>query len=297
MFKQLKRGHVHVIPCEDGSREWTCDVSEWRKWQTRATREANKADPEQAKQPKVKDEKKAMWTAVIMKDPVLLDMRSAAGVSPETKRKPNQTEIVALGTRADPIFGLGSSKAKSLEARELPPGFDTTECAKCINGARWALEWEYSSTWVLACGNSDCYKRHQVAGKQRFQDELAKRIEDETSRDKADFRHIKAALESARIVIPKFPRDMAELIIKTQIIHNCRPYKDYESDGEYWPEICKELTVLNKGQLPGKSASYSYSRPEFERDTLLKALKKQNDDQELIIAAALLVWAKHYGQG
>lgn len=83
-FIQQFPQNVHHIPLQhgEGSRAWTCNAREWRRWQTKATREQNKG-AEQRGEP-APSGKPARAEQVIADDPVV---RRMVGVSQETVAK------------------------------------------------------------------------------------------------------------------------------------------------------------------------------------------------------------------
>ena len=80
-FIKLFPPFIHNLPRREGdkSRAWTCNVKEWRRWQTAATREGNKeADSKGKARPGVKV---SQADQILSNDPVV---RKVAGVSQET---------------------------------------------------------------------------------------------------------------------------------------------------------------------------------------------------------------------
>ena len=97
---------LHTIPVGDSSRVWTCDVREWRRRQTQATREANQAagasgtKPGSKSGPAAAPSRDRQFEQALAQDPVFENV-----IAGRTKKGPNRpvsdAERAALGTRAE----------------------------------------------------------------------------------------------------------------------------------------------------------------------------------------------------
>ena len=205
---------LHTIPADDGStknyhmeerydqsRVWTCEVKEWSRRQSRATKEANKAAEASGKSnghsssPEVrkKGERDKVLAQMLAKDPVWQDVKAR-----RRKKGPNRPvtklETDALGTRAElQIIGYSEPFYKVLNKWEIeehyqlrqveglkgggvPPWFpDLKECQKCIIGAAYAASGGGYPIRkpVLACFNQEHYLEKLEAGKVAWREKLA----------------------------------------------------------------------------------------------------------------------------
>ena len=175
-------GHESVY---SGSRVWTCEVKEWRRRQTQASREANKqaevsgtktnaggsSAPSSDKQ----------FEQALAKDPVWKGI-----VARREKKGPNRPitdeERAALGTRAElkSVDPYGDVFWKILEngrpenvhdwerdrsGGRVPPFFKLADCTSCVAGAAYAKSrHDYTGDGVkFVCTNGSCYDR-KLAG-------------------------------------------------------------------------------------------------------------------------------------
>ena len=242
---------LHTIPADDGStknyrmeerydqsRVWTCEVKEWSRRQSRATREANKAAEASGKgkghssSPDVgkKAERDRLLGQLLAKDPVWQDV-----IAHRKKKGPNRPqtdeEREALGTRAElHVIGYDVPFYKVLDRWEIdehyqlrqveglkgggvPPWFpDLKECQRCIIGAAYAAsDHGYPIRKpVLACFNQEHYLEKLEAGKAAYAEKLAAQAKGIEREDILAIEDLRWALTSGTIVA-KYPLALALL--------------------------------------------------------------------------------------
>ena len=199
------RDSSHTIPADDGhvenyrpterydkSRLWTCEVNEWSRRQTRATREANKeaaasgkATPgNHAKAPS----RDKQFEQLLAKDPVFKQIAAS-----REKKGPNRAvtddERKALGTRAEfkdvsyqtkfwKILQKGNPENvhnwQRGDGGHVPPWFpDLHECQRCIIGASYAKSNGYPlDKPALVCFNREHYDEKYAAGEAAYREKL-----------------------------------------------------------------------------------------------------------------------------
>ena len=192
-FKKAHPHCVHVLPegDESGGMEWTCEVKEWAKWSTRATREANKAAespsaggtgggtfadsgraPQRNPYEVQRDEE---FVKLLKKDPMVKEqlgkrLRAVKYLSDFTDE-----DREALGTRIKRVNENNSirlplvaqpeaTRPKQEYHADEPPMFDFSQCATCIQGAGW-INYSYSGHGpILACTNRQLYDEKKQVG-------------------------------------------------------------------------------------------------------------------------------------
>ena len=248
---------LHTIPADDGStknyhmeerydqsRVWTCEVKEWSRRQSRATREANKAAEASGKSsghsssPEVrkKGERDKVLAQMLAKDPVWQDV-----IAHRKKKGPNRPvsdeEKKALGTRAElHIIGYGEPFYKVLNKWEIeehyqlrqveglkgggvPPWFpDLKECQKCIIGAAYAAsDGGYPIRKpVLACFNQEHYLEKLEAGKAAWREKLAAQAKGIEREDVRAIEDLREALTTG-LVVAKYPLALALLTATSEM--------------------------------------------------------------------------------
>ena len=203
---------LHTIPADDGrsenyrmlenfdkSRVWTCEVKEWSRRQSRATREANQAAEVSGTKPGshsgARDTRRAappnrdkQFESALAADPVFKTI-----VASRAKKGPNRPvtdeERAALGTRAElrdvdyntkfwKLLSKGDPSRIGDWHRQggghVPPYFPLEECGNCTAGAAYAKSRSsYTLDKVtLVCMNQKCYQDKCGAGGSRYREEL-----------------------------------------------------------------------------------------------------------------------------
>ena len=200
---------LHTIPADDGfvenyrmaerydkSRVWTCEVKEWSRRQTRATREANQKTAASGKahssSPNAQSRDK-LFGQLLTKDLVWKDI-----VASRKKKGPNRPvtadEREALGTRAKlhdvehgtPFYQLLQTwkveqpwelrQAQNFAGDGVPPWFpDLKECQKCTIGAAYGASQHGHPLRkpALLCFNKEHYLEKLQAGEAVYKQKLA----------------------------------------------------------------------------------------------------------------------------
>ena len=219
----------------DQSRVWTCEVKEWSRRQSRATREANKAAeaPGEGKghssSPDTKNPDKLL-DSLLAKDPVWRDV-----IAHRKQKGPNRPvtdeEREALGTRAElhiigysaPFYkilnkgeieeGYQLRQVEGLKGGGVPPWFpDLKECQECIIGAAYAASKDGYPLGkpVLACFNQEHYLEKLQAGLAAYQEQLSAQQKGIERQDDRAIQDLKEALLSAP-ALTKYPLAQALL--------------------------------------------------------------------------------------
>ena len=204
------RDSLHTIPADDGhvenyrlterydkSRQWTCEVKEWRRRQTRATREANKEGEVSGGEVSAASSKNVspdqQFGQLLGKDLVFKQV-----VASREKKGPNRPvddeERAQLGTRAElRTVRYNQGFWKILEKTNLadhrnsyewmredggrvPPWFpDMDECKRCTIGAAYAKSGDsyQLSDITLCCFNQEHYQQKLEAGEAAYRGKLA----------------------------------------------------------------------------------------------------------------------------
>ena len=207
-FRAAFPNNVHTIPAVsktetvnyelqltcDASRLWTCQVKEWSRRQSRATREASKAAVEAGKTPdgrtKVKADKNSQLGELLAKDPVWKAI-AAAREEKGPHRPVTDEERQQLGTRAElkevgynrnPFWKVLERAGKNVHPNRwmdedgglLPPFFaDLDGCKSCTAGAAYFLSpYHINSKPRLACFNKRCYTGKLEAGAAEYREKL-----------------------------------------------------------------------------------------------------------------------------
>ena len=223
---------LHTIPADDGhvedyrrterydkSRQWTCEVKEWSRRQSSATREANReaatsGGPATATASKSVSRDK-YFEVVLAKDPVFKQVvasREKKGPS----RPVNDEERAQLGTRADLRDVSGNTKfwkileKANLDGRQnkyswnregggiVPPWFpDLDECKRCTIGAAYAKSRDgYTLRDVtLVCMNQEHYQEKLNVGEAAYRGKLQSHQEGVDRQDAKTVKQLTMQLE------------------------------------------------------------------------------------------------------
>ena len=188
------------------SRLWTCEVKEWSRRQTRATREANKAaettgvsrETQSAKAPSPDQ----LFERLLAKDPVW--QKIVASRATTKKKGPNrpvtEQEKQQLGTRAklkDVAHGdkfwklLEVATPERVHESELkdrgrvPPWFNLAGCRDCVAGAAYGKSRDGYPlhTPGLICTNQACYEKKLAGDEGVYREEVEAQLKDTDSQD------------------------------------------------------------------------------------------------------------------
>ena len=208
-FKAKHRDKLHTIPAVsktetvlyeqritcDNSRLWTCEVREWSRRQTRATREASKAAEATTQlrdgRTKGKADSDSQLGKLLAQDPVWKKI-AAARQEQGPCRPVTDQELALLGSRAElhhvsydtPFWKYlrhGNPNNpyawERLDGGLLPPWFpDLEECHNCVIGAAYAKSKRSRplSEPTLVCLNKKHYLEKMQEGEARYRDNLAR---------------------------------------------------------------------------------------------------------------------------
>ena len=306
---------LHTIPAGDKSRVWTCDVREWRRRQTQASREANKqaevsgtktnaggsSAPSSDKQ----------FEQALARDPVW-----KAVVARREKKGPNRPvtdeEKAALGTRAElkSVDPYGDAFWKVLESARpedvhdwerdrsggrVPPFFNLADCRSCVAGAAYAKrKYDHTGDGVrLVCTNRSCYDRKLSIDTPTHREKVEAELR---VTDGQDAEMIKVIMGRLALLTRKDLRTLASSLIAAQpeleLTHAMGvPHKKWS----YQSMTVKFVT----GLLTHKPAHFDqWGRRESGKVELdLASLDEVPDDDLLELAATLMTYhLRHAGK-
>ena len=223
---------LHTVPADDGhvenyrlterydkSRQWTCEVKEWSRRQSRATREATKeAEASGGTAPATSSKsggRDKQFEVILAKDPVMKTV-----VASREKKGPSRPVDAAekehLGTRAElrdvspntPFWkilepsNLDHRSNKYSWSRKqggiLPPWFpDLDECKRCTIGAAYAKSRDgYTLRDVtLVCMNQEHYQEKLNVGEAAYRGKLQSHREGIDRQDAKTVQHLTRQLE------------------------------------------------------------------------------------------------------
>ena len=281
---------LHLVPGEEhgefdvgfgqfqASRVWTCEVKEWSRRQTRATREANReaqANPDKAA-PSGKrggTGNDQLLERALANDPVWMKVANA---SPASRRSGTVLPLTgeekeALGTRAE-LRTVNSLehfykvlKKDDSSYRYLPhlvegigkpvapwlPDFEEGCLRACTAGAAYATspkEHPLSrGTATLCCFNSDCYSQKAQTGLELFQQEIADQ-ERRANRQDADLR------QALRSVFEAMPDDAVKAVCLALFsggldFDTIDPTLRYDARFSWTPEVGLDAAIMLKGDF------------------------------------------------
>ncbi|MCY4559085.1 MAG: ParB/RepB/Spo0J family partition protein [Chloroflexi bacterium] len=228
-FSAAHPHRLHTIPADDGasenyrlleryekSRVWTCHVREWSRWQSRDTRERNRAieahgDGSGGRPPEKKDTSNVrLLEQLLGKDPVWTRI-AAARPQPGPDRPVTDEEKELLGTRAtfhqvgydSALFYKILNKGDRTEVHRweddnggfVPPFFDLEECQDCVIGAAYGgSQHGYPMHKpALACFNREHYQEKLAAASAEYRAKLDSQI---TGAERQDMRTVRALVRT-----------------------------------------------------------------------------------------------------
>ena len=226
---------LHTIPAGDKSRVWTCAVKDWRSWQTRATREANKqaeAKGVSRETPGNKAESRdKQFDQALAQDPVWKKI-----VASREKKGPNRPataeERAALGTRAelrdidsnDNAFWriLENGRPEDVHSwdsdrngERVPSFFQLSGCKNCVDGAAYAKSrYGYTMSGVsLICTNKTCYQKKLTGDEATHREKVEAEL---TSINRQDGEAIRVTMGRLALLSRKDLRTLATSLIAAQ---------------------------------------------------------------------------------
>ena len=309
-FSHDRPDTLHTIPAGDSSRVWTCDVKEWRRRQTQATREANKqaeatggSRDAPANQGASRDKQ---FEQTLSKDPIWKGI-----VARREKKGPNRPvtddERAALGTREElrSVDPYGDDFWKILEnARpenvhdwerdrsggRVPPFFKLADCRSCVAGAAYAKSrHNYTGDGVkFVCTNQSCYDR-KLAGDEAVHRE---KVEAElVVTNGQDGEQVKVIMGRIALLTRKDLRTLASSLIAAQpeleLTHTMgAPHKKWS----YKPMTVRYVTGLLKHK-PAHFDTYRHGGMDAGKVAVdLASLGEVPDDDLLELAASLMTY-------
>ena len=266
-FKEDNSDSLHTIPAVseykvvnyeaqlicDGSRLWTCEVKEWSRRQSRATREANRAGEStgQGAPAKTKNDRASQLGELLAKDPV---WREIAGA--REKKGPHRPvtdeERQQLGTRAEfrevnpygrnPFWKLleidknaHPNRWNDANGGSLPPFFPDLEgCMSCTAGAAYVRSDNHHRTGNqprLACFNERCYNDKLSAGTAEFRKKLEGRKRGLFREDRENAQRLVRELES--LGAGSLRALATTLMLQTARLELQHPFRHYTADWSY----------------------------------------------------------------
>ena len=261
---------LHTIPMDgrtgnekyEGSRLWTCDVKEWRKRQTKATREANSEGAlsgQAPASPKGKSRDQQM-RAVLADDPVwrkIAEARAKKG----RDLPANDQEREQMGTRAElrevPSHGGGFWKKLQRARPEdvydyqresggfVPPWFpDLKECQKCTIGAAYATARDtYTLRQItLCCFNKEHYQEKLQAGEAKYRAKMKAQRKGIERKDRKSVKELKGQL--GKLPESALQSMASALVAASPTLEWQHPLGAYHDDYSYESEVTAKVREL-----------------------------------------------------
>ena len=315
---------THTVPADDGrsenyralenydkSRTWTCEVREWSRWQSRATREANaqavatgagEAAAGEPSGPAPTGGAVKMFAALLANDPVWKAI-------PEGREQPGHNarltdyEREQLGTRAELVqVSRGQTFWRRLErgtidepyrwrngepGSHLAPWFPIRDCRDCVAGAAYAHSGRdrYPLDRVtLVCINRECHDEKAAAGERDYREKTEARRRGLERQDRAASERLAEALQE----VP----DAACQALATAVIA-AEPRLEWEHPiGGYYDQnwSYRPGTVARIEEVLGPERSGADPRGHFRGTTVIREVNGADlDPEQARELAALLV--------
>ena len=310
MFSAEHPDTLHTIPAYQGakyeaSRVWTCAVKQWRGWQTRATREANreaeasgKPAPRAANTPS----RDQQLEELLRGDPVWKKAAVSRG-TPGPARPVTAEEREALGTRAEfqdvthstpfwKVLERGNDRQTAQWDQEkggpVPPYFpDLKECQRCTIGAAYAKSrGGYPlNSGKLVCLNRGHYMEKLEAGASAYRDKL-------DERKKGEHRLDREAMQSLIPHVGTLPEEALQglaraLLAATDTLEWEHPFGEYHQDWSWESGAAtKARELLGVELVDGWRGRNVY----LHRVGVLGSLPKLDRGDTLELLAALTVY-------
>ena len=313
-FSRERRDTLHTIPAGDKSRVWTCDVKEWRRRQTQASREANKqaevTGTSRSSAGNKAPSSDKQFDQALAKDPVW--KRIAAQREKKGPGRPvTDEERTALGTRAElkTMDTYGNEFWKVLEnARpedvydwerdraggRVPPFFQLADCRSCVAGAAYAKRrYDHTGDGVkLVCTNRSCYDRKlsidTPAHRKKVEAELV-------ATNLRDGEMVRISMGRLAVLSRKDLRTLAASLIAAQPELDLTHFMGVpHQKWSYKPVTVQYVT----GMLAHKPARFDWGRDSSGKVTLdIASLDDVPDDDLLELTATLMTYhLRHAGR-
>lgn len=284
---------VHILPRRDGkTRAWTCDMKEWRRLQSAATRDANKTAGTTGKVSVHKSDagrkRAGQGKAAIARDPLVKAVRAEV---PKAERGAGGELSVAerekLGVRGEDPKVLGYKDFhESLE--DLPDWFpDRAECLeRCTIGAAYVTPWQGGKVQLM-CTNQKNWNDKRSRGIAQLREDLNARHQAEDAED----------AELVKVLGPTFTfgvdvaRLTARAMLATVNFTESRPdevsARDRQSrEFDYMPNVL--ATAIDTLGL--KVTGDPWRDSMIDREASVAALEKLGDAHVPALTAQLVVW-------
>jgi len=307
VFRQDHPNELHSIPRHggDAARLWTCNVREWQRRQTQATRAQNQAQaataPATTPSAATKAPKSADLTRTLARDALVQAVTRPAGVSQETRTTAQIARAVAnldpalktaLGSRAnaqviDPkVFHALLENAEHYQARKRAPSyFDRDECLnQCTNGACYG-HFQASQPLALYCLNEAHYDQVLATSQQGTRQRLLDVIAGDDAEDRALVEAVRARLD------PSLSLPLATVLVVDQP-HHASPTLDDLPYGEQREFQEARSTTKRIAELTGVDlAEHTWGPREIQKaQALIDQLAAASDEVKLEVATLLLVY-------
>ena len=306
-FSQERPDALHTIPAGDKSRVWTCDVKEWRRRQTQASREANKEAASKGVSRETPGNKSVnrdqQFEQALANDPVWKGIAAS-----REKKGPNRpitdAETAALGTRAvlRDVEADGNAFWKILEngrpedvhywdtdrsGERVPSFFKLSGCRNCVAGAAYGKSrYGYRISGVrLICTNRTCYRKKLAGDEATHREKVEAQL---VGMNRQDGDMIKIIMGRLALLTRKDLRTLASSLIAAQPeleLHHAMgvPHQKWS----YKSVAVKFVT----GMLAHKPAQFErYGRDNGKATLDLQSLDEVPDDDLLELTATLMTY-------
>ena len=292
---------THILPRRDGkTRVWTCNVKEWRRQQSAATRETNKAAAESGETPPSAQPKsdagrsrQRQGIAKLGADPLVKSVRAGLAKGDRgTGGNLSAAEREALGVRgnAPVVFGYNTFNETLDDLPEWWP--DADECLeRCTIGAAYGSSYQGSRV-QLRCTNEKNFNDKRSRGIAQLKEALAIKHK---AADAQDARVVEAMASCFVPMVPHVVLATARAILAAvdfeMTMPEGMPRNSRVGAVDYMPEILAlAFKTLGLELLTGP-----YHDSMVDRSLSLSALDKLMDDEVPTVAAQLVTWCiRHF---
>ncbi len=296
---------IHILPRRDGkTRVWTCNVKEWRRWQSAATREANKTAVERGETPPSAEPKsdsgrsrQRQGIAKLAADPLVKSVRAGLPKGDRgTGGNLSTAEREALGVRGNaPVVFAFDAFNETLD--DLPEWWpDAAECLeRCTVGAAYGSTYQ-GGTVRLACTNQKGFNDKRSRGLQQLKEALAIRNK---AADAEDAQVVEAMAACFAPMVPHVVLATARALLATVDFETTLPegLNRHSRIGPvaYMPRVL----AFAFSTLGVKVQTDPFHESMVDRAASLKALDKLADDSTAVakLAAQLVTWCIRHTHG